>query len=1852
MATRGRSAENLLKRVLETILAQQEGSPIHRALTKAGINSVEDLVSLTLSDISLLTYDEVIEAAPQDEDEQEGNPPPQPQNNIPLRINERSLLKCFKAYVNHTQDNGIELNTNWWWLTMNKQDFDAFRITPECTQRITPETAGSSTFIPRNSQSEREKEILAWDKGVKRDPSVFEVLKNESNWISWNRSFTAHVYAQQVSDVIDPLFLPTPNKASLFSRQQDYVYSVLNRVLQTDKGKDIVRKYQSSRDAQRVYKEFKEHCESSTKATIDRDAILTYLTTARLGDGNWKGTTNAFILHWVDKVRTYEMDIDGNSERLSTSQKLIMLQNAVSPIDDLRIIKTTADTIKASGMHNDNDETPFETYLSLLQSAAQTYDSERSKRGGVARKRHVMNHDFDPNEEQQDQDDIAYDIDTPLQVFQANTTQRPSRRPMGRGRDGPPRPRLRIDQWKDLDKKAQDTWDKLSDDDKRIILRYVDKDKPTLGPTLQAQAHAIVDSFEDDDVFDYIEMFTHKFHINQSDATATTLNPGDARRLLSTPKKSASTNVHHVIRYDVMRHDTRNRGALIDRGANGGIAGNDLRVVHMLPGTVEIEGADRHRFERKIGVVAGVVKTQKGDIIGIWHNYAIDGQGKSIHAVTPMESFGTTVNDRSVLLQGGLQRITTLEGYIIPIDIIRGLPYIQTRPYTDLEWQSLPHVLLNSPDDWDPSALDHTLTMDDTFYDLIPNDEQPIRLHEHFDETGNYTERHIVNEATFHLLGNDSDGDTSLLHERDILLYEAFDTSVQRQPPDYGLLRPHFLWASADTVKRTLKATTQLARIPMSTHLRKWFKSPNPAINTPRRYEPVATDTVYSDIAAIDSNGVTTAQFFVGTRSLVCDVYPMHTEKQFPNTLEDNIRSRGAMDKLISDSAQVEKSVRVKDILRMYTIQDWQSEAYMQHQNYAERRWQTVKRTTNTLLDRTGAPDYTWLLATEYVCFVLNHTAVSSLHWRTPMEALTGSTPDVSVLLRFTFWEPVYFRMDDTDFPSDSRELKGHFVGVAEHVGHALTYKVLTDDTLRVLSRSALRSASNTQDRNLRLDPPDGERDPSFKIPEIVKTKIPKMDESGENNEDLTHTPQEAANSIDEDPIIDLIGRSILLEQEDGTKIRARIERLVTEQSETNPRMQEYVLSLKDSELEELMTYQQIIEHIESQDDSDKVWKFRRITAHEGPLSTNDKSYKGSKWNVMIEWENGEITSEPLSIIAADDPVTCAIYAKENNLLELDGWKRFKNIAKRHKKMIRMANQAKLRSYRTAPKYMYGIEIPRDYQHALELDRRNGNTKWQDATELEKQQLFEYKTFTDIGENQPPPPGYKRIRVHLVYAAKHDGRYKARMVADGHLTDIPVDSVYSGVVSLRGIRLVTFLAELNQLSLWATDVGNAYLEAHTQEKVCIKAGPEFGDLQNHTLIISKALYGLRSSGLRWHEKFADCLRDQGFAPCKAEPDIWFRENNGIYEYVAVYVDDLALVMRDPGAFLEILQKKYKFKLKGSGPINFHLGCDFYRDSCGTLCMSPKKYLERISDSYVRFFGEKPKLNVWSPLEKGDNPELDNTELLDHEGIAQYQSIIGSLQWAISLGRFDIATATMSLSSYRSSPRKGHLERAKRIVCYLLRFSEGTIRFRTGIPDYSDLPIQDTAWDTSIYGNEPEPIPYDAPKPLGKPVIITDYVDANLYHDWVSGKSVTGILQFINKTPIDWYTKKQATVETATFGSEFGASRICVERTLAMRNTLRYLGVPIEGPSIIFGDNESVVNSSSRVDGKLHKRHNMLSYHKVRESVARKFIKYYHIPGNINPADILSKHWGHTDIWNTLRTILFWEGDTIDLVKEE
>ena len=156
----------------------------------------------------------------------------------------------------------------------------------------------------------------------------------------------------------------------------------------------------------------------------------------------------------------------------------------------------------------------------------------------------------------------------------------------------------------------------------------------------------------------------------------------------------------------------------------------------------------------------------------------------------------------------------------------------------------------------------------------------------------------------------------------------------------------------------------------------------------------------------------------------------------------------------------------------------------------------------------------------------------------------------------------------------------------------------------------------------------------------------------------------------------------------------------------------------------------------------------------------------------------------------------------------------------------------------------------------------------------------------------------------MIFDVKHDLRHKCRLVAGGYLTKPNGDNSYSSVASLRSVRLVTFIAELNGLKLEAADVGNTYLEAKTNEKVCFVAGPllkRYG-LDGHLLAINKALYGLRNSGACYHEKWAESMKRLGFVPLHADPDVWMRDRADHYEFVVVYVDDLLYAEKDAKQF--------------------------------------------------------------------------------------------------------------------------------------------------------------------------------------------------------------------------------------------------------------------------------------------------------------------------------------------------------------
>ena len=176
--------------------------------------------------------------------------------------------------------------------------------------------------------------------------------------------------------------------------------------------------------------------------------------------------------------------------------------------------------------------------------------------------------------------------------------------------------------------------------------------------------------------------------------------------------------------------------------------------------------------------------------------------------------------------------------------------------------------------------------------------------------------------------------------------------------------------------------------------------------------------------------------------------------------------------------------------------------------------------------------------------------------------------------------------------------------------------------------------------------------------------------------------------------------------------------------------------------------------------------------------------------------------------------------------------------------------------------------------------------------------------------------------------------------------------------------------------------------------------------------------------------------------------------------------------------------------------------------------------------------------------------------------AKYLMMVGQLQWLVTLGRFDLHAQAATMSRFRGAPRQDHMDRLKRIYSYVIRTSDYAIRFRTEQPDYSFLPDQDFDWTYSAYGNVHEILPDDMPDPLGEAVTTTTTMDANLNHCLATGKCLTGCHHFVNKTPVDWYSKKQATVETATYGSEFVAAEAETEQIMDIRQSLRYLGAPI------------------------------------------------------------------------------------------
>ena len=503
---------------------------------------------------------------------------------------------------------------------------------------------------------------------------------------------------------------------------------------------------------------------------------------------------------------------------------------------------------------------------------------------------------------------------------------------------------------------------------------------------------------------------------------------------------------------------------------------------------------------------------------------------------------------------------------------------------------------------------------------------------------------------------------------------------------------------------------------------------------------------------------------------------------------------------------------------------------------------------------------------------------------------------------------------------------------------------------------------------------------------------------------------------------------------------------------------------------------------------------------------------------------------------------------------------------------------------------------------------------------------------------------YQRIPYHIVFACKFDLRRKARLVCGGNHTKIPKEDVYSGVVSLDTVRLGFQIAEMNGLQACAADIGTAFLYGNTKEKVYIIAGKEFGELAGQPLIIQQGLYGLRSSAARFHEHLASRIRDLGFTPSKADPDLYIREKEDHHEMIATYVDDLLIWSKDAMSLIEQFKKTYV--LKGVGAPEYYLGgnverpIDGYWDKLGiTTAISARTYIKNSIERFEKLFErELSKENL--PMSPGDHPELDDSTLCTPEQATKFRSLVGSANWIITLGRFDVSFSVQSLARFSMAPRMGHLTRMLKVFGYLKARPHGRIIFDNSFPDHSKFSVDNDVNWTDFYPEAEEDVPTDMPKAFGGPARITCYVDADYAHCKLTRRSVTGIVLFVNNTPIRWMSKRQKTVETSTYGSELVAARMAVDMIIEMRYILCMLGVNVKAQSLLLGDNMSVVLNTTLPSSQLKKKHNAVAYHRVREAIAAGIVKFAHVDSKENVSDIMTKSVDKATFYHLTKKCLF------------
>ena len=841
------------------------------------------------------------------------------------------------------------------------------------------------------------------------------------------------------------------------------------------------------------------------------------------------------------------------------------------------------------------------------------------------------------------------------------------------------------------------------------------------------------------------------------------------------------------------------------------------------------------------------------------------------------------------------------------------------------------------------------------------------------------------------------------------------------------------------TAEKTCAATTQLGVRDFSDSVgSKRLKHTAYQLKHRRLRADVYTDTLFSDTKSLAQN--TCGQIFATDFGWV-QFYPMIRKKDTHATLERAFNDFGIFNSVIPDNAPEQTSGQFRKTAHKFGCRIRPIEAWTPNQNLAEANIRELKRMYRREMKRTNCPAVLWDHCLELMAKRRSHTVLTSspLMEGPPMKILTGDTPDILHLVEHRWYDPVWY--SNPGF--EGRKL-GRWLGPSDSVGQAMSSKILSakgkivhrtsvwplsvekshDETFTAQKEQfndSLREALGNRADGL----PPGDEDE----PDEYNTATPHYEAYEDDKQGDVRKPDMDEHKVDS--YDKLISAKVMLPLGDSlrsgqVKRRKRdSEGNLVGRASSNPFLDTsmYEVEFQDGHVESYaanLIAKNIYEQLD--DEGNKYRLIDQIIDHKkdasaiplsnGTIMLNGREHKKRTtrgWSFCVQWRDGTTSWEYLKDLKESNPLEVAEYAVANLLDKEPAFAWWVNFAlKRRDRLIKAAKTTRyMRKWQK-----YGIEIPKTVERALEIDKETGTDFWAKALRLEMSKIF--PAVKILNEGAQHPVGHQMIPCHIVFDVKMDFIRKARFVAGGHKTQEPETPTYASVVSRESVRIGFLLAALNDIEVIAADIAGAYLNAPCHEKICFKCGLEFGkEYEGRFAIITKALYGLKTSAFAWREHLSTTLQESlGFSPCRADPDVYLRavtklDGTRYYEMVFIYIDNVLVLLNQGKEILNVLDQHYLLKPDSIGPPKLYLGnqvetFDIEGDTSKRCwALSSRRYAKEAIRNVQNWMESRRmqfKTRTAGVLPANYRPELDTSAYCDHDWMNFFQQQMGVLRW--------------------------------------------------------------------------------------------------------------------------------------------------------------------------------------------------------------------------------------------------------------